>query len=284
MKAYFLREIFILRCFAALLQRDFNKYFTVGGITYWLGASGLYRAAKPTYFFCRYVDDLADGDRELPSRYKEFSSFIKQMNRLVQNPEVKGLQGIELVLVDALRKLIRKSSNPVLVKKELTSFLESMLTDYNRRLGHTLLSQSALDELYDNSFSSVLQLTFVGTGTELEREHIRHLGLIQGKLYALQDLDEDLAAGIINVPEELIKKTGLSIAEIMSSPASLQKTEAFQEWRLSELMLCDQYLRSLQWLVVGRKVRRIISILTDPLEGYLKLELAIVSKGKLQWS
>lgn len=284
MKTYFLREFFILRCFAALLQRNFKKYFTVGGITYWLGASGLYRSAKPTYFFCRYVDDLADGDRELPSRYENFASFIERMKGLVKNPEVKGLQDIELVLVDALRKLIRKSSNPVLIKKELTSFLDSMLIDHHRRLTHASLSKSALDELYDNSFSSVLQLTFVGTGTELERKHITHLGLIQGKLYGLQDLDEDLGAGIINMPEELIKKTGLSLTEIMDSPATLQKTEAFQVWRLSELMLCHEYLRSLKSLVVSRKVRRIISILTDPLEGYLKIELAIVSKGKLQWS
>lgn len=284
MKDYFRRETFIIRCFAALLLRNFKKYFTVGGITYWLGASGLYPAAKPTYFFCRYVDDLADGDRQLPDRYADFSDFITRMKQLVEQPETKGLRDIELVLVDAIKKLNRKSPDTQVVQKELIAFLDSMLIDYNRRLQSSILSQEELDQLYDSSFSSVLQLTFIGTGTVLSREYITQLGLIQGKLYALQDLHEDLTAGIINLSAELVADTGWTLEQLIKAPLSLQKTEAFVQWRNAELMLCYEYLQTLQSLDVNRKVRKIISILTDPLEVYLKEEMASISATGLQLS
>ncbi|MCE7990933.1 MAG: squalene/phytoene synthase family protein [Roseivirga sp.] len=284
MRDYLRREAFIMRCFAALLKRNFKKYFTVGGITYWLGASGIYPAAKPTYFFCRYVDDLADGDRQLPDCYADFSDFTVRMKQLVEQPETKDLRDIELVLADAIKKLTRKSANTQVVKKELVAFLDSMLIDYDRRIHSSILSQQELDQLYDSSFSSVLQLTFIGTGTVLPREYITQLGLIQGKLYALQDLHEDLTAGIINLPGELITDIGLSLELLTKAPHCLQKHEAFDQWRSAELMLCYEYLQTLQSLEVDRKVRKIISILTDPLEVYLKEEMTLISESGLQLS
>lgn len=284
MKNYFLRELFIIRCFLSLLQRNFKKYFTVGGITYWLGASGLYPSAKPTYFFCRYVDDLADGDRKLPSLYTDFASFTDRMKALVEDCEVEKKHPIERVLADAINKLCRKSANSSIVKKELVSFLDSMLVDYNRRLNSSVLTKKELDQLYDDSFSSVLHLTFIGTGTVLERTYITQLGLIQGKLYALQDLKEDLTAGIINLPEELVISTGLTLEQLMSSTDHLEKNESFLQWRSAELLLCHDYLQTLQSLKVDRKVRKIISILTDPLEVYLNEEMALLTESDLQLS
>ncbi len=284
MKNYFLRELFIMRCFLGLLQRDFKKYFTVGGITYWLGASGLYPSAKPTYFFCRYVDDLADGDRKLPLDYKDFENFIKQMKARVKAPDTGDFTNIERVLADAIKKLCRKSDDHRLIKQELTDFLDSMLIDYNRRINGTVLTQPALDQLYDRSFSAVLQLTFIGTGTQLDRAHITRLGLIQGKLYALQDLREDLTSGIINLPQELLSTTDIPLEQMMADPSRLQQNKAFQQWRSDELMRCHEYLQVLQSLKADRKVRKIISILTDPLAIYLKEEVAALDKPELQFS
>ncbi|GAB5526258.1 MAG: hypothetical protein Roseis2KO_41300 [Roseivirga sp.] len=284
MKNYFLRELFIIRCFFRLLQRDFKKYFTVGGITYWLGASGLYPSAKPTYFFCRYVDDLADGDRKLPRGYKNFESFVQRMKTLVETGNTGDLTNIERVLADAVNKLCRKSANHTVIKQELSDFLDSMLIDYNRRIHTTVLTQSELDRLYDRSFSAVLQLTFIGTGTELDRAHITRLGLIQGKLYGLQDLHEDLVSGIINLPQELISATGMSLKQITAAPASLEQNEAFQQWRSDELTICYDYLQALQSLDADKKVKKIISILTDPLAVYLKQEMAMLNKPDLQLS
>ncbi|GEM_PF-4353912 len=284
MKNYFLRELFIIRCFLSLLQRNFKKYFTVGGITYWLGASGLYPSAKPTYFFCRYVDDLADGDRELPSAYSDFAAFTDRMKALVRGTQEKKKHPIERVLTDAIKKLSRKTDSPAVVRDELIYFLDSMLVDYNRRINSSVLTQKELDQLYDDSFSSVLHLTFIGTGTSLARNYITQLGLIQGKLYALQDLKEDLTAGIINLPQELLSRMGMTVEELMSSTDSLHKNESFLHWRSSELLLCHDYLQVLQSLDVDRKVRKIISILTDPLEVYLNEEMAQLTESDLQLS
>ncbi len=284
MKNYFLRELFIIRCFLSLLQRNFKKYFTVGGITYWLGASGLYPSAKPTYFFCRYVDDLADGDRELPQVYSDFAAFTDRMKALVRGAQEKKRHPIERVLTDAIKKLSRKTDSPAVVRDELIYFLDSMLVDYNRRINSSVLTQKELDQLYDDSFSSVLHLTFIGTGTSLARNYITQLGLIQGKLYALQDLKEDLTAGIINLPQELLSRTGMTVEELMSSADSLHKNESFLHWRSSELLLCHDYLQVLQSLDVDRKVRKIISILTDPLEVYLNEEMAQLTESDLQLS
>lgn len=279
---YFKRELFILNCLAGLLKRDFRKYFTVAGTTYWLGASGLYPAAKPTYFFCRYVDDLADGDRNLPKSYQHFDQFIDQMKEVVQGTEKEHVKCIESVLKDAIRKLEKKSGKPALIQKELGHFLDSMLIDYNRRLKQTVLTQNEIDELYNNSFSSVLQLTFLGTGTHLNRAHIRLLGLIQGKLYAIQDMHEDLSTGIINIPATVINATGISIAKLRQRPATIETSKAWQAWRQAELERCASYMDILQALEVNSKVGKIISILLDPLDKYLQTELSSSSQLQLQ--
>ena len=266
---YIRRELFILRCYIALLRRNFKKYFTVASFTYFLGASGLYRSAKPTYFFCRFVDDVTDGDRPLPKGFDSFQAFIDRLLYLLENKSNSKLKGIELMLTDALRKLDKTDATPLLIRAELKSFLQSMQVDYTRRTQKQVLSQTEIDELYDQSFASVLHLAMLGFGTQLERSDIKKLGQVQGKIYALQDLEDDLRMGIINVPRELVKKAGLSNEELMSSPRLLSQHQAFMEWKHSELSTCNGFIEDLYALEAGKKAKKIIRVLVNPLATYV---------------
>ena len=265
---YLRRELFILRCYLSLLKRNFRKYFTVASFTYFLGASGIYRSAKPTYFFCRFVDDVTDGDRELPKGYDSFQAFMDRMLQLLDHQGSKGLKGIELVLADALRKL-DKTAAPQIIRTELKDFLQSMQVDYKRRTQQLLLSQQAIDQLYDQSFASVLHLAMLGFGTQLQRSDIQKLGVVQGKIYALQDLEEDLSKGIFNVPEELVKAAGLSEKALMANPSALMNHQAFVQWQHAELSTCHDYIEHLYALEAGKKAKKIISVLVDPLAEYV---------------
>lgn len=280
---YLRREYFIISYFARLLRRNFRKYVTVAGFTYSLGALGLYPSSKPTYFFCRYIDDLADGDYVLPHG-QSFESFIEELIEFLKAPEQPTKITIQLVLADAVRKL-EKCTDRATIQAELTHFLKSMLLDYQRRTTQTTLDQKGIHELYHRSFSSVLKLALLGFGIQLENERVQQLGLVQGKIYALQDIEDDLSQAIINVPAELIKATGLSVEEVVNTPHRLTAMDAFLQWRHQELVEAKSLVDALLGLKTSEKGMKMIRVLVNPLDDYIQQELiTATSKESLKLS
>lgn len=268
---YLRRELFILGYFMRLLRRNFKKYFTVAGFTYSLGALGFYPSSKPTYFFCRYIDDLADGDYTLPDG-QSFESFIKDLISFLNSVDRKPKTTIEMVLADAVRKL-QKSTDLETIQAELTHFLNSMLLDYQRRTDKKALNQAEINELYHRSFSAVLKLALLGFGIKLDHAYVDKLGLVQGKIYALQDIEDDLSQSIINVPNELINAVGFSIEEVIGKAAQFTATEQFDTWRQKELQEAKKLVDELLNLQTSKKGMKMIRVLVNPLDEYIGQEL-----------
>jgi len=268
--SYLRREYFILSYFMRLLQRNFRKYFTVAGFTYGLGALGIYPSSKPTYFFCRYIDDLADGDYALPNG-QSFESLIHELIQFLEAGQ-KPQTTIQLVLADAVRKL-EKCTDRSTVQAELTHFLNSMWLDFQRRTSKTTLNQKGIHELYHRSFSSVLKLALLGFGISLADEHVQDLGLVQGKIYALEDIEDDLSRAIINVPSELFEATKLSVETVIKSPQQLTNTEEFGQWKHKELTEAKALIDQLLGLQTSKKGMKMIRVLVNPLDEYVKQEL-----------
>ena len=275
---YLRRELFILGYFMRLLRRNFKKYFTVAGFTYSLGALGLYPSSKPTYFFCRYIDDLADGDYELPNG-QTFESFINALVTFLNSADRKASSTIELVLADAVRKL-QKSTDLATIQAELTHFLNSMLLDYQRRTDRKALNQAEINELYHRSFSAVLKLALLGFGIQLDNHYVDKLGLVQGKIYALQDIEEDLSQSIINVPAELIEKAEFSIDALVQTPGQFTATKHFESWRQKELQEAKMLVDQLLGLQTSKKGMKMIRVLVNPLDEYIRQELPKAAHNK----
>lgn len=277
----FRRELFILNCFFRLLRRNFRKYFTVAGTTYFLGFSGRFPAAKPSYYFCRYIDDLADGDTPVPHGQR-FEALINRLIYLVDQPEEKSDEVIDWVLADAIKKLQKASGENSLIRKELKHFLHSMLRDHDRRLMHLVLTQDQINQLYEQSFSSVLHLALLGLKTPLNQNAVRLLGLVQGKIYALQDVYDDLSCGIINVPSQVVNSSKLSLAEVIEQPEVLLETAAFEEWRNEELAFCREVIDQLLDMDEAPKSMKMVRLLVSPLNKYVSSELTHSSEPAYQ--
>ena len=275
---YLRRELFILSYFMRLLRRNFKKYFTVAGFTYSLGALGIYPSSKPTYFFCRYIDDLADGDYTLPNG-QSFESFIAELVEFLKTPHQKANSTIQLVLADAVRKL-QKATDLETIQSELTHFLHSMLLDYQRRTVRKALNQAEIDELYHRSFSAVLKLALLGFGIQLDATYVDKLGLVQGKIYALQDIEDDLSQAIINVPSELIKETGFEVEALIKQPAEFTASLPFLKWKQKDLLEAKKLVDELLGLQTSKKGMKMIRVLVNPLDEYIQQELPKAAENK----
>ena len=269
---YIRRELFILSYFLRLLGRNFKKYITVAGFTYSLGTFGIYPSAKPTYFFCRYIDDLADGDNTLPNG-KSFEKLIEGLIEFIKSPNQKASNKIELTLADAIKKL-QKTTDLKTIHSELIHFLESMQLDYQRRVAEEALNQSEINALYLRSFSAVLNLALLGFGIQLDKHYVDKLGLVQGKVYALQDIEDDLSRAIINVPNQVIIDAHFAIKDLISKPNEFVVTAAFHKWRQQELLEARDIVDELLTLKTSKKGKKLIGVLVKPLDNYIRQELS----------
>ena len=249
MKIFIKREWFILISYLKLLFRNFNKYFKVSSTAYFAGTFGIVSAAKPAYFFCRYIDDIADGDHLLPE--KEFRSLLEKLKAIITN-NTCAKTGLEATLKKALDSL-HKNNQPKIVDDEFISFLDAMLHDYERRIHRKACSKEELLNIYDQSFKPVLHLAFLGLGVQIDEKYIYELGRLQGRIYAIQDLEEELKKGIINLPTELLNEINLSTEKLCNTPRTLQKTDRFKNWIQTECKECLSYITDLRALKIDHE-------------------------------
>ncbi len=236
-----------------------------------VGVLGLARSAKPAYFFCRYIDDFADGESLVKHPQVSFDELITTLKGVVAHPQKKYKDTLQLTLVDAILKLKKSNVDLVIIQKEFSAFLDSMLFDYKRRTETCVLSQGELLQLYDASFKPILHIALIGLGVGIEEEYIFLLGRLQARLYAIQDMEYELTKNIINLPKELIQRMSCSLDDIVSSPKTYLNDMLVVEWRNQEYKACATYVKQLRGLDLhDKKSIRMMDVLMNPLEEDLK--------------
>lgn len=254
------REVLIVKIFFLLMRRDASKYFKIASSTYILGAFFICRGAKNSYFFCRAVDDMADGD--VPTDYYGYTNFSTMIARLkfVIHQEEKPKTALE-ILADS-----SASHNNGEIKSFLLHFLDAMLVEYHRRIEKRLSTRLELEKIHRDSFDPVLRIAFVAFNTNYSDYIIESLTLIQSKVYSIQDLEEDLKNGIYNFPSEVVGKIPSSISELKDSPK-------FREWM--QLDLGEARNSSLELLKhrYPKKTQRVVDTLVLPVLEDIKVLL-----------
>ena len=253
------REFFILSIFLRLLARDFKKYFKVASLCYFIGVFRISRPAKPAYFFCRYMDDLADGDVRLPKKYHSLEHLVQRLKNRIDHG-APGASKVEILLADVLLKYEKYAQKNEMVCDALRAFLGSMLFDFNRRKNRTLLTGKELLDNYHFSFSAVIQLAAIGLQIEMPLDVIRGLGELQGRFYALQDIQSDLEKGIINIPQEVVVEAGLT-----NDLDQCLGNAVFGHWVQSEIESCEKLARLLQSNTGKGRMKRMIDALVNPI-------------------
>lgn len=264
-------ELFILRNYFALLKKDFSKYFKVASMCYLYGSLRLSKPAKPAYFLCRYIDDVADGDKKLPSSYKSYEQFFDRLKTVATSPQLP-LTPIEKLLNTTIKSYKYLVDNDMVVRNQLERFICSMAKERARRIANKYLNAREILSAYDESFGSVLQLTLIGLKIEIPHANVQQLGRLQGRLYAIDDLEEDLKSGIINIPNEIINKEGFAFDT---------NNMVLKQWIDDEYRTCSAYVNDLMALELSGRQKKLVMLLVKPLaksiESHFKVKAVKVA-------
>lgn len=213
----FQAELLAAREAKRLLDRDQPKYLRriIGlygsGFLHFLSEkefSNVGTLTRETYLFFRHIDDALDGDIEIegsPIAYvRRIQSDIKH-----DREEISDLAKMARYSLSVLEPVAKEDEDP---EQHFIDAIDAMIYDYRRRQSREVLTGEQIDQYYFNTFAPVLNLMFIGIKSDLRvtQEQLRNLAICQGRVYSLRDLESDWENGIINIPKEVLDKTGLS--------------------------------------------------------------------------
>lgn len=148
------------------------------------------------YAFCREVDDIADGDVEVPDRNAALAEWHERVARLYEG---ETRDGLDRVLVATI---VRFS----LRKEDFTAVIDGMAMDAN---GPVVAPDEATLDLYCDRVASAVGRLSVRVFGDMSAQADRvayHLGRALQLTNILRDLQEDADRGRLYLPRELLAR------------------------------------------------------------------------------
>ncbi len=220
---------------------------------------GLAPGVWVAYHFCRKIDHIGDGDADLPKQYESFSELQVELNDAMARDQYPNTD-IGLLLRGAVRDM--KTYHGVDVRERISKFLGAMETENNRRLNRTISTREELNAIYRASFEAPTDIAFIAAGSSARSADLPQLAEVQGRIYAVRDLEEDLPRGRIFVPKEV----GLSVDELVNQCALPQ----LERWKEEELSEGRQLIDKLRQKELDWRGRIIVSFLINGMTDYLQ--------------
>ncbi len=230
-------ELFIVRVSSRVLKRNFTKYFSVVFKSYLMGLlkpTQLYiktqtskditlnlikprpsQWIKMSYFWWREIDDIVDGDIQIPEWYNNIDEYFTQIQYDILNTSEKPktqLWKSAAHILSSYQKYTGRNIYPYLV-----DFLEGMKTEYYRRINQSILSEQELNTLYDQSFRGSHEIYLAALWSQNNSQDLKELPQILWWMYGLKDMQQDLKGWIINIPKEVVEKLDLHISTYINS-------------------------------------------------------------------
>jgi len=260
MKKLIKREQLTLNLSLQLVKRNYKKYFKIVCSINTLSLFRICPLAKSAYFFCRFLDDCADNDIDFKNYgYVSFTEMIDRFKHIINNPS-EAKKPIELLIQNILIK--SKYGNS---KQLLFSFIDAMSFEYCRRKNNQILSHDQLISMHLSSFKPVLEIAFQSLNTSYSESLLFDLALIQASVYSIQDLEQDLKNGIINIPHEIIESFKHPLSDYLKAPSLLKYESDFLEWKKSTITKSREKALTLLNLSHSSKTKKIVHSLLNPI-------------------
>ena len=222
-------ELLCLRNCGAFIARH-RRYLVIAlavlaaGIPHWRRQ----RLARTGFVFLQAVDDIADGDR--PSRREP----LEVVGELIVALEGGEFAGDELGrLGAAFRADLLERGGPEALSKAV-ALLRRMCIDRERVLAARVSSETELAELHRATFRGSLDLMLIAADSRLRASDVPELVEALGWCSTVRDLEEDLAQGLINIPDGVVRAAQAESGA--SKPVAWVATKAVREWLASERM------------------------------------------------
>jgi len=152
------------------------------------------------YTLMRYIDDIVDGDAQLPKGYKSEIDFIEQKISFSLNPENPKDE------VDSIMKhcfeLAKKINQDF--RTETADILQSLLFDAKRKGKHTIFPEKILmKHFHKMDISGTIKATLKLFKEDPNKyEILEPLGLATRYQFDLEDFKDDVRAGYLNFTKE----------------------------------------------------------------------------------
>ena len=263
-----------------LLERDYQKY-RIMVISMNLVHPGL----KCAYFAGRWVDDIADGDENLPPGFNSVDEWIDQMKNHVltygtENQTILLGQNAAFLFQRAIQHVqpYEKKAQGDNVQTEFAEFLEAMRSEYHRRITPVPLAEDEIVKRYWDCFSHAQNITLIALKAK-ERipptfppvkemlvmspdELPLILPIILGKAYAVYDLKEELVKGICNIPDTVLAESGIDILALINNPSITDTNEIIQSWIKEELQVSSLLVKKLRRKKMDFRSKLLVRFLT----------------------
>ena len=231
------RVCFQLAC--DLLRRNYQKYAAIVFalfIGHWRMERWRVRLIRACYFYFRYLDDVADGDRQIREGAEHF------LNRQRLQWRDGRLETTAVHETDILFEFIWNELDtwnfPVgqvrVLALEMIDGLSSDAT--RRRQREKIVKRTELDVYYTKVILAPARLAHLVLKAHVAPGELEEISGIIGRLLSIRDLEEDWLAGLINVPSEQVER-------LCAADGTLDRREIL-EWRTREAARCSARLRS----------------------------------------
>jgi hypothetical protein len=192
---------------------------------------------KDAYFFMRHVDDVLDGDLVLK---EDPLDYVRDIRSDVAG-ECQSKNPICILARRSVEILDKRKKNGDSPRQDFLDGIDGMIGDYRRMNEREVLSGSDFRRAYIDSFGPHHNISMIMVGSDLRRKDIETFSYCQGLAYGLQDFDTDWERGLINIPKEVLKVSGLTvnhpISDIRSSP--IVRDWVYSESEVSRANLAD---------------------------------------------
>lgn len=199
---------------------------------------------ESAYFFARQVDDMLDGDYQPQDGFDQ-EAYIEAVVDGMDN----GMTASTPSIVGLYEHAISFTKEDSLQREEMACNFRRLVSvmrfDFERHKSFlhgqpVLLSAEQLSEYYQETFEPALLITSQITGCDFEPEQIQVFGRTLGRMYSINDLEEDLARGLFNMPQEYI------CLPMSDGPAKLLDDTQIRQWAMTELEDGEKALRALK--------------------------------------
>lgn len=178
------------------------------------------------YALMRYIDDVVDGDAQLPEGYQSREEFVQRRISFSQNPQ-SPVESIDYLMTYCFGLAKRMGHD---FSQETQDMLYSMLFDARRMGGKTIFDERELfNHFYLLDIRGCVMASLKVFGEDpLKYKALEDLGIAMRTYYNLRDFDSDIKAGLVNIPAEDFKRLGI-VMDSLDGRFSVRVQQWFKE-------------------------------------------------------
>ena len=259
--------------YAGLQKRESSKMWILmlEAAAFFIGDMTRGRLLQAVNVGMRILDDTADRDRQPPLGLSPVA-YLKEKQAFVNNPNLP--QDRLDYLFGYCYQLAEKSGLDI--HRELDAFFDYFLFDARRHGTGSIFTRAELDQAYDAcDITGTIRGSLMVFGDDPKKaELLVPLGRAVRRYYTLRDYEPDIAAGLVNIPLEAVRKYGIT-REDLPDRFSPPVRDWFHEEASYGLQLLDEHREMMRREKFAWRGRLALSLAyIRPTEAYLKAVLA----------